>query len=239
MGLVPHDRNTQNLDLSGQYLFNADEIYQFKDLKSIDLRGKRIIDDAEVEKLRKAYPGIKIRWDIKVGGNYYDSESTSVTLENFRAEDVKRLKMFEKLESVGIKGVRYDEEIEAELKKLENLSVAWELDICGAKAMSDARRVDLNGREIDCARLSGDLKQFKNVSEVSLYNCGVSADDLAKLVRAYPDVLFATQIEIGSVKIDTAMTEFTAPADLGSRRFGKNYLFFKLPFKGRNGEKPS
>lgn len=215
VSLFLYKKDTENLDLHNRPLFKAEELYQFENLKSVDLRGKRVIDDSEVEKLRKAYPGINVRWDIKIGENYYDSESTSIVLENVKTEEIEKLGLFKNLQSVGIKGIRYSTEIEKALEKFENLTVAWELDICGVKVMSDADSVDLSGKTVAVDALLSDLEQLKNLRNVNLRGCGLTVDDLMRLAEKYPDVLFATEIKVGSASIDTELTEFTVPKDFG------------------------
>lgn len=212
ISLVPHSKTTENLDLRDQYLFNVDDIYQFKNLKSIDLRGKKI-EQAEIDKLKKAYPDAQIYWDVKIGEEYFDSESTALMLHNVEAAELNKLSFFRNLESVAIKDSTYTDELAVAIEEFGDIVFSWELNVCGTEAMSDAQTINLSNREIDIETLLVDLKQFKNLNEVNVDGCGLSFDDMLYLSQNC-EAAFIAKVDLDGVTIDTSAGDFTVPEDM-------------------------
>ena len=172
----------------------------FPALREADLRDGSA-PAAEMRALCEAFPEIRFRYTVWMGGRAFDSDAETLDLSGVTFDDaqaaIDALSCFPNLEAADL----FDSGLsatdgQAVAAALPALAVRYAVPLCGATFASDATELDLRELQVDAAALDAGLGHFSGLTAVLLPDGALDDAALDALEAAYPDVLFQRQIEV-------------------------------------------
>ena len=172
----------------------------------LDLRGEGVGFE-HYDDLREALPGQEIYWDVFFQNEYYDNNSTELTVSAMRDEDINLLRYFPNLKTI------HAEECEdyAQLQRLQTmrpgLEVLYTVSIDGKEYDKDAQSLTVTHLTDEEVELTDYLPQLKSVD-------GTGCTDyaqLAALQQRHPQCAVNYTVSIGETEyaLDTKSLDLT------------------------------
>ena len=159
------------LDLRDATVSDFTPALSLRGLETVDARGNTRFTEETFRALQKALPRCEVRWSIPIGGNYYDS-------------DVKEI-------DVSSLGLTAREIAELERKYPDKRFTTSVVRMMGREIDPESTTLDLRGTQaIDPAEISEALALLPGVMEVDLRGTPLTAEQIAALYAACPDVRF-------------------------------------------------
>lgn len=171
----------------------------FPRLESLDLRQADAPND-RVMALMDRYPGIDVRWHVRVGARTADSRAETVSFAGAglasAGDALKLLACFPCLTAAEMDGCGLDvPALDSVAKERPDLSLAYTAQVLGKACRSTDTELDLRDAEPDAARLQKELASFPRLETAYLPD-GMPESELAPVLSAYPDVFFVRNVTV-------------------------------------------
>lgn len=169
-----------------------------------DLRGKNI----SVEQYEQICSelGIRPRWDVPIGGERFDSASTSIKLQQFGMEDINSFGYLEKLEHVDAEGAECYEEIMALRAAMPELQVTYSV-LLGNERIGCREESHELSSEVPFDALHAGLRYLPELKELDIRAAAYGMEKEQTLYAAYPDIKFICCTEIAGQQLDSLSRE--------------------------------
>ena len=183
------------LDLQDQGLSSVRSLARFRDLKELDLRGNEVTT-ADLEYLRRHLPDCHIRYDVHMGGEYYDSDLTFLALPDLPG-DWKNIALFPDLQELTVDHCTNPEGMETLREALPDCRMRWNLCVGGDWYDSTSKSLRLTSTSIYYEELLSQLTWFRELEEVTLTDAVLKSGQQRALLDAFPDVSFTWPVAVG------------------------------------------
>ncbi len=193
----------------------------FEQLKTLDLRAVSA-DATTVDALQAKLPNCIIIWNVPIGAGSFDSSSSELTLsQDCTANDLAMLRYFPSLTRVDATSCVVDEAFANAAAAYSNISYTWDVTIGSASANSTDSTLDLTGQTITPDEVKPLLLGLASLNQVICNGTGWSAEEIAALQAAYPNLSFVCDVDVFGEQMPTT----TQTLDLS----GKTVDLDKLP----------
>lgn len=209
-------RHLAELDLTGMSISDVTPLFVCESLEKLDIRGTQITSE-QFDSLKENLPECCIRWDIRIGASYYDSEAEKLSLPGFRSDYIALLKYFTKLEEVDMMGG--EKRSYADLKRLQerypDVQFKCSFDLSGLgypeiELDSDTESLDLSYMEVTSLDiLRTYLNVMPNLAELVMLDCGPTNEEMAQLREDYPNTKVVWMLHLGYHELRTDIISFS------------------------------
>lgn len=159
-----------------------------RDSERLDIRGEKV-SVRQYERLQKRLPDTHILWDVPIGPERYDSESTVIHVRELSLEDVPNFAHFENLRQVnGSRCQNYDALL-ALKEAYPDVDVRWAVDLAGKKLSQGCGSLRLDAGEVTAAELLEKLPLLPELTLVKLSG-DMDAQSQAALMERFPEIVF-------------------------------------------------
>lgn len=204
------DRKAETLDLQSKGISDAESVKSLKklrSLRSLDLRGNPLeIEDFEA--LSAMLPECEILWSVPVGGERFDSDSTTLTVPGFSKADVNTLAYFKNLSVLDATGSKdYGALVEAQ-NAYPDVAFTWTVEAAGITFANDAESV-LCPAETSLTETETLLSALPKLATIDLLNTKLMFENVEALMGQYPNVQFHVNKLLLNQKVDYLAEEAT------------------------------
>lgn len=194
-----YEKVVQTMDLSGQPLGDLEQLKQFPELKSLDLRGTGI-GIAEYEMVKSWFPDAEVLWDIPFQGGFHPMDTEKLTVTSLSEEDIAALAYFTELKAVsGIGCPDYQMLHQLRIQR-PDLEVTYEICAAGVNYAYDIEELVLPGA--DAEALLEILPYFTELKTLELTAPMAEFAHVQALMDALPEVSFSWNLELGGFAVD-------------------------------------
>lgn len=187
------------------------EIDALKYLTGLELVDVGTWDDPSgIQLLRQKYPECRIRGQIRLAGEWWDTDAVSMVLKDADpGELLERLALFEDLESVLLTGVVPAQEDLIQLQeRYPDIFFLWKLEAMGMTLETDLETLDLSGTAPEnIEELETLLFYFPRLKQVRLNSYCLPQEELVALAGRYPDIQFIFDLIFGDHILSTDARE--------------------------------
>ena len=167
-------------------------------------------DHAGILALQEAYPDCTIHYRVALGGELWDWDAGSLTVENADPEELlEKLPLFPALETVELTGtVPEPDALHTLQQAFPEVLFQWQRQLLGQKLESDMAYLDLSGAQLqDTAELEILLPLLSALKTVRLDDSGLTEQQCIGLAKQFPQVQFIFDVTIGEHTLRTDATE--------------------------------
>ncbi len=165
------------------------------EIKEVDLRGEALTIE-EVRRFQAAHPGCRIRWDVPVGGQTFDSESEGITVPDYTAADREALEYFPRLKRLDASGSTDYPALLSLREEMPRLRVLWTVPVGKREISSDADSLAVGADELTAAELRETVSRFPALKRVSMLQCPYSDKEKQTLMKAFPGTVFRWPVQV-------------------------------------------
>lgn len=179
-------------------VFSAEkaELYRYlPNLREVDLRGA-VMTVGDFELLQSLIPDCRILWDIPIAGQSFDSTAESIALAEFSVEEAENFGYFENLKELDASGGTSYAAYVAVEELLPDCDVRWSVALGSAYTKPEAEILELAGSGVTAAELMEKLPYLPFAKTAKIDGADFSAEELAALREAYPDVAFEYELSV-------------------------------------------
>ena len=192
----------------------------FDQLRTLDLRAVAV-DAARVDALRAALPDCTILWNVPFGSVSFDSSSSELTLpQDCSAADLASLRHFPALTRVDATTCTVDAAFADAAAGYPGIAFVWNATIGGVLVKSTDTTLDLTGAQtVSPEQVEPLLLGLPLLEQVDCSDTGWSADGIAALQRAYPNIVFACDVDVFGARVPASTQTLdlsNASVDLGA-----------------------
>lgn len=193
---VRYLRAETQLDLSDQGYPEIAAISQMESLRRLDLRGTGLTPE-DYDLLRQALPECNILWDIPFQGDYYDENTSHLTVSELKQEDLDRIAYFKNLRMVNADACRDYEVILALQERYPDCQVSYVVPVSGEDYRKDTASLTAKNPVLEELRLA--LTYLPRLNSVHLTGELPDAEALYELVDTYPQIAITWEVELHGV----------------------------------------
>lgn len=180
----------------------------FSNLQEVNLTGSDLTDEAKMG-LADSLPGILVRCELPLAGNYFPTDSTMIDISGtpVTVEEVEQmLPYFPRLEKLDMSycGIS-DEEMDALNQRHPETSIVWTLDIGMAKTRTDA--VYFYPAEVNYYPTNEEMKKLRYCTELVAIDIGHTRATDCEFLWYTPKVRYL-------ILADTGITDITPVGNL-------------------------
>ena len=197
--------NLQVLDMRGSTVTDFAPIQALSSLKHLDIRDNYAFDQVEHDALAAALPSCDIRWSIPAYGAHFDSGAAGFDLRPLQLSAA---------------------EIQAMMARYPEKNFLYRVPLYGQRYEMDAEALDLRGQTPDVGAIDGALALLSAVETVDLRGAKASAETVAALCDAHPDIHFLFTCDVPGGEMTTEDAEVKVE---GSYEQLSEYLAF-IPY---------
>ena len=202
-----YDQNTAELYVEMLTESEVDALQYFSDLQLVDVGNWE--DYSRIQAMQQKYPECTVRYRIRIGDEWWDSDVVSMILNNADSgELMEKLRWFENLESVLLTG-EIPEQVE--LQKLQaqypQVFFLWKMEALGMSMETDITELDLSGIPLSSVEeLEKLLPYFPKLKTVTL-SINPDQEKLVALAKQYPDIQFLFELVLADRVLYTGAEE--------------------------------
>lgn len=197
------DSTAETIVITNLSQLENEDFAGFDQLKTLDLRAVSV-DAERVDALQAALPNCEILWLVPLGTGSFDSASSELTLTpDCTAADLAKLSYFPSLTRVDATQCSIDEAFAAAAAAYPNIAFSWDVTIGGVSARSTDTALDLSGQSLSPDQVKPLLLGLSALEQVTCSDMGWSADDIATLQAAYPNVSFLSDVDVFGERVST------------------------------------
>ena len=164
------------------------------DSTQLDMR-QETLTVRKFQRLQNKLPDTKILWRVPIGDNRYDSESTTLYVENFTARDIPSFAYFGNLRQVNGGRSQSYEALIALQEAYPDLDVRWSVDLGGKRFSQGCQVLRLSADEVTVAELTEKLVWLPELETLTLTGT-VDSQNQAALMKSYPDIVFDWSVNL-------------------------------------------
>ena len=162
--------------------------------------------------LQKRKPECDVIYQVRIGSRNYDRNMQALVLYQADLQELdEMLPHFPNLEYITLTGPQSDTEGLLDLtEKYPDISISWDMDLCGVTVNSLASEIDISGAAVeDLYALEDTLVRLPNVERVIMSDCGISNEDMDALNRRHEDIRFIWTVQVSRWhRLRTDVTQF-------------------------------
>ncbi len=190
-----------------------DELRAFPCVREIDLSACDW-DTVWIESLKKSFPDVRVRYNVRLAGLVFDSDSEMLDLRavpNVSPDAlIEKLSAFPRLRTVALP----KEWPEADRTRIEeafpSLTIVGTISAYGKTIDGGTEELDLSKNKIKTTEeIETLLTNLPFLKKLVLCDCGLSNEQMESLCDAYPEIRFVWTIEIGKRKLRTDAIGFS------------------------------
>lgn len=121
--------------------------------------------------------------------------------------DFAKLDVYPNLSYLDLRGSTCYEEILAYADANPHIAVRYNVQIGQKRFNQDTEQIILYGYDVDSTSLMENLKYLPNIKSVRINQITMSAEELASLTAAYPNITFAYSVEVAGQSYEYDITE--------------------------------
>lgn len=174
------------------HVFVGDEAYP-KDAEFLDLRGSGI-SGAYYDSLHSQLPDCEILWDVPFQGEYYPSDTESITINTLTDDDVAQLDYLSKLRTVEATDCADYAQLTALKERRSGLTITYHVHLSGNPYPMDTDELTLT--DADSAELTEKLQYLPALRQVHFVQPEMDPGELLALAEAYPAIAFTWEKEV-------------------------------------------
>lgn len=220
---LPGCRILWNVPFQGAYLSEDTAELTLQTLSAADLPGIAYLpalktvhaenceDHEALLALKDAYPALEVHYTVTVGGTDYPEDTTSLTVQDADAAEVRTaLNFLPLLEQVSFTGTAPDNEAIYQLMcDFPEVRFHWDLTVFGIETENTATELILSGIPMeDTAEVEAFLKYFPDLQRVEMCDCGIPSEEMDALSKRWPDIRFVWTVRIGRGTVRTDITGY-------------------------------
>lgn len=191
--------------------FGADEIATFAyftDLETVDATKADCYSN--IMKLIDAYPGLEVKWNMKLGENTYSSDSTEIVISPDTDPDgiIKLLSYFPNLNAIDLRQIELsDEEIEKIIAAYPDAACEYSVSVGGILQDRHASELDFAGTEVSVRELVKAAPKFDSVEQINLGDTLLDMDEILELRESYGGAAVHCRLKVYGTETDSYATE--------------------------------
>jgi len=198
------DRNETVLDCRDLTLRSTLGLQRLRSPEELDLRGSKL-SLRSVQRLQKRFPHCRIRWDVPIGGERFDSDSLAIELSALEKGDLAAFAFFPALQRIDACGVD-DYALLTELTAQEaGREVIWDIAFGQERCRRDEESIYLTERDVSFDELAERLGYFEKLRHVHIAGRNLTTGEQLSLREAYPHICFHWEVN--------AVQDVYAPSD--------------------------
>ena len=172
----------ETLDMLGSTVTDFEPIQSLTALERVDLRENYAFTQQEHDALAKAMPGVDIRWSVPVSGAYFDSAQSDVDVSSLQLSAAQLRELFS----------RYPDK-----------RFTYRVPLFGSRYAQTETELALTNVATNVDALLDALSLLPQVRSVDLRGLPTSAEDVAALCDAYPDIHFMFTCDVPGAAMTT------------------------------------
>lgn len=193
-------RDMETADLAISALTDADAavLPYFTNLKTIDATQCR--DYPTILKLMERYPHLEVSYSVWLGEEPYAPDTAELILTDADLEQLEQVMPFlPQLKSVRFEGALPEAQALIALTEAHpEIEFYWQVTIFDTVADIYTTELDFSGISMTSEEeLHAAAAYLPNLTKVMMLDCGLSAEQMARLYDDYPDVLFVWYVKLG------------------------------------------
>lgn len=152
------------------------------ELETVDARGCG--DYENLMALQAQHPGVKLRYDVVIGGKTYPHTTTEMTFDGDEpegAELLEKLRYLPDMKSIHfVQPQTAAEDLRALRQQYPQIDSTWELDVLGQTFPDDVTELDFSGTLMNSVdTLEAQMTYFPDLEKLILSDCGLDYEYLA------------------------------------------------------------
>lgn len=162
-------------------------LYFFPDLETVAAEGCRNYD--QLQKLKLAYPNVKVTYTVLIDGKEYDQDATDITIANLTAEDSALLEYLPRLSRVNAQGCTDYAQLKALQEHRPTVDVRYSVPLFGVEyPVGNTTKLDL--KNPDVSQLVQQLQYLPHVETVLMEEPEATGAELKQMLADFPNVHF-------------------------------------------------
>lgn len=178
----------ETLDMRGSTVADFEPIRALSQLQRVDVRDNYAFTEQERDALAEALPDCDIVWSVPVKNLYFDSDQPRIDLTSLPLTNAELRELF---------------------AKYPDKDFVYRVSLLGGRYDMDADALDLTGATPDAGTIDDALGLLPNVRTVDLRGEKASAQTVAMLCDAHPDVHFMFTCDVPGAEVTTEDEQVT------------------------------
>lgn len=220
---LPNCRILWQVPVQGQYLeldtleleitaLTREEMESLKYLTQLQhIRAENCTDLDMLLSLQERYPQLQVDYLVSIGGKTVagNTENLSGVSGDIR-EIQEALRYLPKLKKLSLAIAEPDNEaVYGLIQAYPNVSVRWNVQICGKRFASTVRELELSGIQVEnVSQVEDALKYFPDLERVVMCECGISSQEMDAMWKRNPQIRFVWSVKIANRYVRTDVTTF-------------------------------
>lgn len=188
---------TVKLEFNEQDLPSGEELEQYPNLETLDLRGTDLDPEGFEELLKSVPDNCEVLWTIQLTDGAFDSDCTSLVLPQFNASDADKIPYFTKLKDVDATGSTDYETLLAFPARFPDITLQYSLPV-GSKMLTAEDTSLAVPADGDFELILKMLPLFPALKEIDLTEVALSVDQLLAVKETAKDLTLAYKIPVGN-----------------------------------------
>ena len=212
---VKRDSETVTVSVDGAgKATGVEALLELEDPKELDLRGM-MLSAADFDRLRSAFPGCRISWNIPLSGGPVDSGTAELALSSLTDSDLALFPYFTALKNVDA-GILDCTEL---LRRLESVLPAgcgyvWTIGVGSGRFAPESESIN-PGADVTAAELAEKLPCFEALQTVDLTACPLATQEQIALAGSFPELRFLWDVELGGKRYASDVSEISLAGQNG------------------------
>lgn len=160
--------------------------------------------------LREELPSCQVLYNVTIGDQTYDQDTTAVAAPGLNPEQVRLLTYLPKLESVNAAGCTDFELVKQVQREHPEWNVVYVITLGGAEVSSEAETLTVEN--VTAEELTVGLPGLTRLKELTIVNPSATDEELAAFRQKYPQVNFNWYFELLGQRIDPNAEELDLSA---------------------------
>lgn len=204
-----YDENTSHLTVTELNAEDLEQLAYFKQLREINAESCRNYE--AILDLQTRYPGCKVTYFVRVGGEAYGQDTTDLIADSPVMEEIElALKYLTKLRYLHLSGeLPTAEELNQLVSTYPNTEITWEKTVCGVSFLSNATEMDISDIPVESVEtVESVLGYFPQLERVIMCRCGIPSAEMDALNKRHDNIRFVWSVFVGTAELRTDVTVF-------------------------------
>ena len=153
----------------------------------VDLRDATVSIE-EYENLRDRMEDKEILWSVPIGGQYYESSSEYIIINQLSNEEIRAFRYLPNLKTVDATGCDDHEAIAKLQEAYPALDIHWLIHLGGSQYSRDTEKLDLRETDVTAQELMDTLGYFTGEPQVRLRENVLTEEEKKAVTEAFPNM---------------------------------------------------
>ncbi len=163
--------------------------------ETVDLRDARLSVE-EYEALREKMGDKEILWSVPIGGQYHESSSEYIILDQLKEEEIPNFRYLPNLKTVDAGECADHGALTALQEAYPGLNVEWMIHLGSQKWSRDMDSLDLREIPVTAQELMDTLGYFADGTQVRLKEFSLTDEEIRTLTETYPELQIFWGVEL-------------------------------------------